>query len=156
MFNKIKQTLKEQAENLGETLREQAGNLGDTIREQADHLNEAAKEKINHIIEDWLAVFPKLGEHDLRVSSFGYCMGLSPSLDVELLGDAAMFDRERIQKILDEHKDERLMSFVFKAIRTAYDMHSKVGQAPFDIILVRLSIKIVPEIKVYLGQPLLT
>jgi uncharacterized protein YjbJ (UPF0337 family) len=164
MIEKLKKTLsdvsgvvKEQAVNLTDAVKEQAGNLTDAVKEQAGNLSEAVKEKTYALFEDWLKIFPNLENYGLKITSFGLCMAISPSLDVELSGDAHAFTPERLEKILAECEGNQALTTVFKTIRTTYEWHRRTGSDKhFSIILVKLSIKITPEVKVYLGQPLLT
>jgi hypothetical protein len=84
-------------------------------------------------------------------------MAISPSLDVELSGDANGFTPESLDKILTECKGNQALTTVFKAIKTTYEWHRRTGSDKhFEVILLKLTIKITPEVKVYLGQPLLT
>lgn len=138
MFDKFKSTIQQ---------------AGDAIREQAENFGDAAREKTMQLIEDWLKIFPKLEAYGLTVSSFGICMALSPSLEVELQGDADDFSHERIKEILDANADDKAIQMVFKTIQTTLDWHRKIGAKHFDFLLIKLIVKITPEVKVYLGAP---
>ena len=152
MLEKLKQTIS----HAGDTIKEQAGNMTDAIKEQAGNMTDALKEKTYLLIEDWLKIFPNLESHGLKITSFGLSMGISPALDVELRGTAKAFTPEKLEKILEECKGNSALTSVFKAIKTTYELHRKTGtDVKFDALLLQLSVKITPEVKVYLGTPLL-
>jgi hypothetical protein len=157
MLNKFKKSINDTTDSL----KVQAAQLTDSVRqtvvEKTTELSDAVKEKTNQLFDDWLKIFPDLENYGLKVMSFGFCMGISPALDVELRGSAADFSPDRLAVILSEIEGNRALSTVFKAIKTTYSLHAKTGSDfhNFDVILIKLSIKITPEVMVYLGQPLL-
>jgi uncharacterized protein YjbJ (UPF0337 family) len=163
MLEKLKKTishagdsLKEQAGNVTDSLKEQAGQMTDTLKEKAGNMTDALKEKTYLLIEDWLKIFPNLQSHGLNITSFGLCMGISPALDVELRGKAKDFSVEKLEKILEECKGNNALTSIFKAIKSTYELHRKTGtDGKFDAIFVKLSVKITPEVMVYLGTPVL-
>ena len=149
--------VKERTHGLTDAVKEKTHELTDAVKEKTTELTDAVKERTNQLFDDWLKIFPNLENYGLKVMSFGFCMGISPALDVELRGSAADFASERLEEILAEVAGNRALSTVFKAIKTTYNLHAKTGSNyhHFDVILIKLSIKITPEVMVYLGQPLL-
>ena len=145
------------SDSVKETVKERTTEFTDAVKEKTTELSDAVKEKTNQLFDDWLKIFPNLENYGLKVTSFGFCMGISPALDVELRGAAADFSPARLALILAEVESNRALSTVFKAIKTTYSLHAKTGSDyhHFDVILIKLSIKITPEVMVYLGQPLL-
>ena len=145
------------SDSMKETVKERTTEFTDAVKEKTTELSDAVKEKTNQLFDDWLKIFPDLENYGLKVMSFGFCMGISPALDVELRGAAADFSPDRLAVILTEVEGNRALSTVFKAIKTTYSLHAKTGSNHhhFDVILLKLSIKITPEVMVYLGQPLL-
>ena len=139
MIDKIKKTLQD---------------AGDIIKEQAASLGEGAKERSNQLIEDWLKIFPKLEIYGLEITSFALSVTLSPALEVELIGKHEDFTQERLQTIISENKNAALLS-VFNTIKTTYNLHRRTYALVKDPLIVKIKIRISPEIKVYIGQPLI-
>ena len=138
-------------------LKKTISDAGDAIKEQAVTVSDAIKEKTFLLIEDWLTIFPNLESHGLKIMSFGLSVGISPSLNVELQGKANIFTTEILENLILENKGNQPLTTVFKAIKMTYEWHKKTGtKGRFDIILLQLSVKITPEVKVYLGTPKLT
>ncbi|MCB9276217.1 MAG: hypothetical protein H6564_19400 [Lewinellaceae bacterium] len=126
----------------------------DTLREQAAAFGEGAKEKGFQLIEEWLLIFPKLELYGLEVTSFALGVALSPSLDVELKGKHEDFSRERLEQILAETKSSAALTSVFQTIRTAYMLHRRTMANLNSPLIVKVRIRLSPEIKVYIGKPL--
>jgi hypothetical protein len=140
MIDKIKKTLQD---------------AGDVLKEQASNLGENAREKSYQLIEDWLQVFPKLEIYGLEITSFSLGVAISPSLEVELKGSHKDFTKERIQKILNENKNNPMMGSVMNTIKTTYSLHRRIYATLKDPLIVKVKIRISPEIKVFLGEPII-
>ncbi len=126
---------------------------GEVLKEQAGNISGMTKEKTYEIIEDWLKIFPQLQEAGLEVTSFGLSIALSPSLEVEMLGKHDDFTDEKIKEILENNEDSRAMSSVMSAIKTTYNLYRKAEVPMQEPLLVRLNIKIPPEVNVFIGTP---
>lgn len=126
----------------------------ETIKEQTSSISEGAKERTFKLIEEWLQIFPKLEIYGLTMSSFSLSVGLSPALDAELIGQHDKFKEERLQQIIDDNKGSTALVSVFSTIKTAYYFHQKTYAAKQDPLIVKISIRLSPEIKVIIGQPI--
>lgn len=140
MIDKIKQTIKE---------------LSEAVQEQASTFGAGAKEKSYEIIEDWLQIFPKLELYKLKITSFSLGVAISPSLEVELVGDHKDFTPERLQEILAETKGSTGLHLVFNTIKTAYSLHRRTYAILSDPLIVKIKIRISPEVRVFIGEPLI-
>lgn len=140
MIDKIKKALQE---------------AGEVIKDQTASLSEGAKEKTYQLIEEWLQIFPKLEIYGLEITSFALNVAISPALEVELIGDHKKFTQEKVQQILDENKKSAAMTSVFTTIKTAYTLHRKTYASLRDPLIIKIRVKITPEINVIIGQPLI-
>lgn len=136
MIDKIKQTIKD---------------MTDAIQEQASSFGENAKEKGYQIIEEWLQIFPKLELYQLNITSFTLGVAISPSLEVELIGKHENFSKERLQQILTEVRGNTALSLVFNTINTTYNLHRKTYATLREPLIVRIKIKLSPEVRVTIG-----
>ena len=128
-------------------------NAGSLLREKAAGAGQAAWDSTLRAIEKWLEEFPVLEAYGLRVSNFGFVVGISPALEVELQGEHADFRPARLAIILGENKSTSLVGMIFSAVRTAYRLHAKIAKEPSEQLTVRLRLAIAPEISVFLGKP---
>ncbi|MCB0546587.1 MAG: hypothetical protein KDD19_03310 [Phaeodactylibacter sp.] len=127
----------------------------EVLREQAANLGEGAKEKTYQLIEEWLQVFPKLEIYGLEITSFSLAVALSPALEVELKGSHEKFSKERLDEIVHEVRKSPALSSVFTTIRTTYSLHRRTYASLSDPLIVRIRIRLSPEIKVYIGKPVI-
>ncbi len=149
MIDKLKETFNQASE----IFKEQTSNIGDAIKEGSSTFSEAAKEKSQKLIDDWLMVFRRLEEYGFKITSFGLGVAISPSLEVELEASAEKFSLERIKELLEENKDSTSLSSVLKTIKMTYETHGKISSQKYEVVLVKVLVKITPEIKVVLGEP---
>ncbi|MCO6476048.1 MAG: hypothetical protein J5I94_05465 [Phaeodactylibacter sp.] len=126
----------------------------DVLREQAASLGEGAKEKTYQLIEEWLQVFPKLEIYGLEITSFSLAVALSPALEVELRGQHEKFNKERLDQIIHEVRKSPALTSVFTTIRTTYNLHRRTYANLADPLIVKIRIRLSPEIRVYIGKPI--
>ncbi len=127
----------------------------DFLRDQAQSLKEGTRDKSFQIIEDWLQVFPKLEIYGLEMTSFAMSFALSPGLEVELKGKHEDFTQERLKTLIAENARHPATLSVLTTIRTAYNLHRRTYANLNDPLIVKVKVRISPEIKVYIGQPLI-
>jgi len=137
------------------------------VKEKATEINEAAKEKINEakdhtrekilsIIEEWVELLPKLMALGFEMTSFGISMSLSPGMLAELKGKTEDFSEERIKELLELYKSDKSLKLFLNVIKTTFMLHKKTNARMKDELIVRVEVKLSPEIKVFIGQPQLT
>ncbi len=127
----------------------------DLLRSQASSIGSGAKEKTYQVIEDWLKIFPKLEIYGLEINSFALSVALSPALEVELVGRHQDFSMERLQEIINENSKSPGILSVFNTIKTTYTLHRKVYATLKDPLVVKIKIRLSPEIKVFISKPLI-
>ncbi len=127
----------------------------ETLQKQAEQLGSGAREKSFQLIEEWLQVFPKLEIYGLQVTSFALSVAISPGLEVELKGKHEDFSRERLEQIIGENRRNAALNSVFTTIKTAYNLHRQTYANLEDPLIVKVRIRLSPEIKVYIGKPII-
>lgn len=140
--------MKKQLDSLIET----AMNAGATLREKAAGVGQSAMEGTLEAIERWLEEIPRIESYGLKVSSSSFVMRLSPSLDIEMRGQHALFPPARLEEILAQQKTASLSGMVFTAMRTAYRLHSKIAPAPQEEMVIKIRLSLSPEISVIIGE----
>lgn len=129
--------------------------LLNSLSKVSSSIGEGTKEKTLTIIEDWLEIFPQLAEYGLEITSFSMGLAISPSLNVELLGEHGNWSDEAIAERLANHKGEHAITTVLSAVRTAYRLQRKTKAPLRDPLILKIIVKISPEVRVVLGQPVL-
>ena len=127
---------------------------GQSLIDQTSQLGSGAKEKTYEIIEDWLKIFPKLEAYGLVVESFSLGVAISPSVEVDLKGKHEDFTEDKLRVMLDE-ADDRALRTVISTINTTYNLHRKVSNNLLEPLIVQVRISISPEVRVFIGEPLI-
>ncbi len=141
MFDKIKQTI---------------NTAGDTIKEQASAIGEAAKEKGFQIIENWISTLPKLEAYGFKTTYFSLAVSINPTLEVEMQSDHSAFPLGRVEAILAENKGSNSpVNLVFTALKTTLLLHEKARIEAINPLTVRISVRISPQVRVSLGNPII-
>ncbi len=125
------------------------------VSDLAGSVGDGAREKTLELIEDWLEIFPQLSEYGLEITSFSMGLAISPSLNVELLGSHEDWSDEAIAERLEAHKGETSITMVLSTIRTAYRLQKKTKAPLKDPLILKVIVRISPEVRVVLGQPVL-
>ncbi|MBI1223870.1 MAG: hypothetical protein GC192_01420 [Bacteroidetes bacterium] len=141
MFEKIKQTI---------------STAGETIKEQASALSEAAKEKGYQIIDTWISTLPKLEAYGFKTNYFSLAVSINPTLEVEMQSDYSAFPIGRVEAILAENKGSSSpVNIVFTALKTTLVLHEKARIEAVNPLTVRISVRISPEVRISLGNPII-
>ena len=140
MIDKLKQTIQEAT---------------DFVKDQANQLGEDAKEKSYKIIDEWLLIFPKLEMQGLEITSFALSAAISPALQVELVGKHEDFPIEKLNSIIEENKRNTALVSVFTTIKTTYNLQRRTFGELKSPLIVQIKVCISPEIKVFLGKPII-
>ncbi len=138
MFDKIKQTINTASE---------------TIKEQANTIGEAAKEKWMGLIDSWISTLPKLEAYGFKTGYFSVSMSLNPTLEVELQSKIEAFPMGRIEAILAENPTSSPINIVFTAIKNSLKMYQSARIGPHTQLTVKIYIRLSPEVKVSFGKP---
>ncbi len=138
MFDKIKQTI---------------NSAGESIKEQASSISEAAKEKWMGMINAWISTLPKLEAYGFRTSYFSVSMSLNPTLEIELQSEVDSFSLGRIDAILAENPASTPVNIVFTAIKNAMKMYQSARIGPHSQLIVKIYVRLSPEVKVSFGKP---
>ena len=123
------------------------------LKTQAENLNGTARDKVYQLIDDWLSVFPKLESYGLRMTSCALSAAISPALEVELMGVHEQFTPERLDEIIAAVKGDTALLSVFTTIRTTYNIHRKINPVLNEPLIVKIKVRLAPEVKVYIGAP---
>ena len=161
MLHKLKKSLSDAVENLTDqafeltdAIKGKASDLGDTIKGQASNLTDAAKEKAGSLIQAWVANIPVIETYGLTNIYFGVTMSLSPALELEFKGQKSDFTVERVEEILLDNKDNKVVTFIFTAIKNTLKMYEASGVVPQKDIFVKVGVRLSPEVKVAFGSPI--
>lgn len=138
-----------------EQLKQMMQEASEAVKQQVQNAGINAKEKAYELIEEWLQIIPLLESEGLKMNSFSLSIAISPSLEVELIGQNKDFPIERLDQLKNKYQRNLPMQAVLTTIRTTYKMHTRI-QAPLkDPLIVKIKVRLAPEINVFIGEPLI-
>lgn len=129
---------------------------GDVVMDKASEINDAAKDKVMSVINEWVEILPKLMSLGLEMTSFGISMSISPCMLAELKGNTSDFSEDKIKSLLETYQNDKSIKLFLNVLKTTMALHKKTNATMKDEIIVRLEVKLSPEIKVFIGRPELT
>jgi hypothetical protein len=110
-------------------------------------LSGAVKEKIEPLLDQYKKATKVLETFGFRVDSFTVGMGLLPEIDTSLSGSIERIQVDALQKMADEHKEEKLLVGMLNALITTRQFWEHVELRISEVTLdVRLGLT--PTIKV--------
>ena len=134
-------------QNIGEkivhNIQEQAAETTQRIKKASSDASVAISSKVQGLVNDFNAAIPTMEALGFSVSSFTIGVGLIPEIDATLKGSVKALDIHTIQKVIEEHADNKSLKAILEALHTA---------AKFKEQLTEMGIKGV-EIDIKLGLP---
>lgn len=127
----------------------------DLVKEQINTVGSNAKDKGFQLIEEWLNTIPILEKEGLEMTSFALSIALSPALDVELVGKNEDFPEERITVLQRKYQGKIPLQAVFTTIKTTYRLHKKINAPLKNPLIIKIKVKVTPEVKVFVGEPII-
>ncbi len=124
------------------------------IKEKASNMGQEAKEKTSQLVDEWLGVFPELISYGFEMTSFAVGFAISPSIDVELTAHPDQFERERLDQLIQDNEGKKTLTSVLSSIRSARSFYDRMEIEIKEPVILKIRVKITPEIKVYFGKPL--
>lgn len=125
----------------------------EALKDQAANLSESAKEKTKQTIETWISIIPKLASHGFRLEYFSLKASINPTLTFEMHADYNEFPPERLEQLCAQWRSQTAMFLIFSAIKATLAMYQQTNQPLKNPLVVRISVKLAPEIQVSLGDP---
>lgn len=123
---------------------------GDALTEFANSLNQSAREKT---MEEWLSIFPRLESYGFELTTFSLGISINPGLEAELRAPHDAFPPERIEQYLQETRDSTALQMIFSTVKSTYALYRKSNLPLRGALIVRLRIRISPELRVIIGSP---
>jgi hypothetical protein len=136
-----------------EKILETIANAGEALKDQTAQLGDLAKEKGFKIIEGWVLALPKLEAYGFKTAYFSASLSVNPTLELELRASSDTFPLGRLDAILDENRDRTPANLVFTAVKTTLLLQQKARIGKLDPLIVKIRIRLTPEIKVSFGTP---
>ncbi|MFZ1750409.1 MAG: hypothetical protein WAU01_09465 [Saprospiraceae bacterium] len=149
MIKNILKTL----QDTGDIMMDKAAEINEAAKEKFQDAKDHTKEKMMSVIEEWVELLPKLTAMGFEMTSFGVAMSISPCMLLEMKTHTARFSEERIRVLIEENKNEKSIKLLLGIIKTTLQLHKKSKATIKEDLIVKIEVKLSPEIKVFIGKP---
>jgi len=105
-------------------------------------------DKINEMLDGLNDGLPKIKALGLSVKDFRVGQGAIPDITIKLAGSIDAIDPGKIQKIIDEHPDEKILVTTLKALQSASHMKDRLSALDFKGLEAELTLALPPSISV--------
>lgn len=114
----------------------------------ADALKGKGLDKINEMLDGLNDGLPKIKALGLSVTDFRVGQGAIPDIMIKLAGDIDTIDPGKIQEIIDQYPDEKILVTTLKALQSASHMKDRLSALEFKGIEAELFLGLPPAISV--------
>ncbi|MEM0992315.1 MAG: hypothetical protein AAF847_10300 [Bacteroidota bacterium] len=127
----------------------------ETLKTQMNTVGSNAKDRAYKLIEEWLVAIPVLEQEGLEMTSFALSVAISPALEVEFKGKTSLFTLDRLDQLKRKYKSKVPLQVVFTTIKTTYRMHQSINAPMKEPLIVKIKVKLTPEVSVFIGEPII-
>jgi hypothetical protein len=132
-------------------LREQAaatvGNVKESLASAAADARDAGAARIKEAIEEFTSTFPILREAGYQVGEVDIEVGLPPKISANVTASDAVTD-EHIAKVLEEHREKKLITLLVKALYQAWRLQSAIQIAGMKPRGMTIELGLVPSVTI--------
>ena len=126
----------------------------EAVKDQAANLGESAREKARQTIGEWVNIIPKLAHQGLQLEYFSLEASINPTLTFEMHADYNEFPLERLDRLCEQWRSQTPAFLVYSTMKATLAMYQRTNLPLKNPLVVRISVKLAPEIQVSFGEPL--
>ena len=116
------------------------------VKEKASDLGGAAKAKIDETLEEFKKATDVLGKFGFKVGKFKVGMGAMPEITTSVSGSLEGVQAEKIGQLIEDHKDNKLLASMLKALVTAKEIRDRVELPYFTGAKLDIKLGVPPKI----------
>ena len=122
--------------------------LGIKDKLKIDDLKGAGLGKVNEMLDGLNDGLPKIKALGLSVKDFRVGQGAIPDITIKLAGDINAIEPSKIQEIINQYPDEKILVTTLKALQSASHMKDRLSALEFKGIEAELMLGLPPSISV--------
>lgn len=104
--------------------------------------------KVNEMLDALNEGLPRIKALGFTVKDFRIGQGIIPDVMIKLAGEIDAIDPERIQKIIDEYPDEKILVTTLKALLTASALKDRLNALEFRGLEAEITLAVPPSVAV--------
>jgi len=116
------------------------------VKEKAADIGGATKAKIDETLEEFKKATDLFGKFGFKVGKFKVGMGALPEITTSVAGSLEGVQVEKISKLIEEHKDNKLLTSMLKTLITAKEIRDRVELPYFTGAKLDIKLGVPPKI----------
>jgi hypothetical protein len=116
------------------------------VKEKAADIGGATKAKIDETLEEFKNAINLFGEFGFKVGKFKVGMGALPEINTSVSGSLEKVQVENIKQLIVDHKDNKLLVSMLKALITAKEVRDRVELPYFTGAKLDIKLGVPPKI----------
>jgi DNA mismatch repair ATPase MutL len=125
-----------------------------SVKEKAGDLGGAVKAKIDESLEEFKKAIDLFGKFGFKVGKFKVDMGALPEITTSVSGSLEGVQLEKIKQLVEEHKDNKFLSSMLKALVAAKEVRDRVELPYFTGVKLDIKLGVPPKISFDLQEKL--
>ena len=116
------------------------------VKEKASDLGGATRAKIDETLEEFKKATDLFGKFGFKVGKFKVGMGALPEITTSVSGSLEGIQLENIKQLIEDHKDNKLLTSMLKALATAKEVRDRVELPYFTGAKLDVKLGVPPKI----------
>lgn len=116
----------EEKESLFQRMKDKAKEVQSSVAEKIADASEAAQDKVREKLNELNSLLPCIRELGYSVDAVEIGIGLLPEVGIDVSGLSKTMDEATYQRVLEEQKDNRVISLILKTLNTASSWQQKI------------------------------
>jgi len=116
------------------------------VKEKAADMGGATRAKIDETLEEFKKAINLFGKFGFKVGKFKVGMGALPEISTSVSGSLEKVQVENISQLIEDHKDNKLLVSMLKALITAKEVRDRVELPYFTGAKLDIKLGVPPKI----------
>ena len=116
------------------------------IKEKAADMSAVTRAKIDETLEEFKKAINLFGNFGFKVGKFKVSMGAIPEVSTSVSGSLEKVQVENIKPLIEDHKDNKLLVSMLKALITAKEVRDRVDLPYFTGTKLDIKLGVPPKI----------
>ncbi len=136
----------EDKESLFQRLKGKAREVQSTVAEKIAETTEAAQEKLREKLDELDGLLPAIRELGYTVEAVEIGIGLLPEIGIDVSGLARTMDAATYERVLEEQKENKVISLVLRTLQTTSTWQQKIHFAALGCDQATITLGLPPRI----------
>lgn len=133
-------------ESLLQRLKGKAREVQSTVAEKIAETSEAAQDKLREKLDELNGLLPAIRELGYTVDAVQVGIGLLPEIGIDVSGLARTMDAATYERVLEEQKENKVISLILKALQTTSSWQQKIHFADMGCDQATITLGLPPSI----------